>query len=97
MNQFVKLHEAGMRDIHIAEKLGVSRATVHRRLKEHYGPRPPSGPSRLIKGEYLQEIITRRKAGKTWVTIEAEVGFNARAMQRALDHFNLREEAKRER
>lgn len=78
-----------MRDVHIAEKLGVSRGTVHRRLKAHYGDRTRGGAPRQIKGEYLQEIIKRRKAGKTWVTVEAEMGFSCRAMQRALTHFNL--------
>lgn len=89
MNEFVRLHEAGVRDVHIAAQLGVSRATVHRRLKAHYGERTRGGAPRLIKGEYLQEIVSRRKAGKTWVTIEAEVGFSMRAMQRALTYFNM--------
>jgi len=92
LSEFVKLYESGMRDVHIAAQLGVSRATVHRRLKAHYGEARSRGSApRQIKGAYLDEIVKRRKEGKTWITIEAEVGFNCRAMQRAIRHFGLQE------
>lgn len=76
------LYNQGYKITVIAEKLGISKATVSRRLKTvTKRPRPQVTP------EYAQMALQMRENGFTWAQTADKIGFHESTLQRAVNRY----------
>lgn len=76
------LYTQGYKLAVIAEMLGISKATVSRRLKT-----VPNRPRVQVTSEYAQMAVQMRKEGFTWEDAAYKIGFHARTLQRAVSKY----------
>lgn len=82
----VRLKQAGMTYVQIAEALGMTKEQVQRRLRLVLGPRPPGGAPRFNRAQ----IVSMRRAGHTQKAIAQTIGCATRTVQQYLYRAGIR-------
>lgn len=78
IEQAIAMREKGMTWLQIAQKLGVSQATIYRRVRDRG---KAEANNKKATPEVLEKAKQLRALGKSWRSIESELGISARTLR----------------